>query len=63
VYFPEYEDTIDCPVLDRYALAPGATFAGPAIVLERESTTVVLPGDRAEVNPARHLIIHLGGPT
>ena len=29
---------------DRYALAPGATFNGPAIVEERESTLIVGPG-------------------
>ncbi len=32
------------PVYDRYRLALGATFTGPAIVEERESTVVVGPG-------------------
>ena len=33
----------DVPVYDRYRLGPGATFDGPAIVEERESTVVVGP--------------------
>ena len=31
----------DVPVYDRYALAPGASIEGPAIVEEREATTIV----------------------
>ena len=31
----------DVPVYDRYALAPGAVIEGPAIVEEREATTIV----------------------
>src|SRR5262249_40585564 len=38
-YFPEARGYVDTPVYDRYALTPGAAFAGPAIVEERESTT------------------------
>jgi N-methylhydantoinase A len=34
----------DCAVYDRYRLAPGAAFAGPALVEERESTCVIPPG-------------------
>ncbi|MCZ6729075.1 MAG: hydantoinase/oxoprolinase family protein, partial [SAR324 cluster bacterium] len=60
-YFQEFDDFIECQVIDRYALRPGDRFAGPAIVEERESTTIVLPGDSVEVRPARHLIITMGG--
>ena len=35
-----FEDT---PVYDRYALAAGATLQGPAIIEEREATTIVAP--------------------
>jgi N-methylhydantoinase A len=59
-YFQEFGDFIDCQVIDRYALRPGDRFAGPAIVEEREATTIVLPGDTVEVRPARHLIITMG---
>ena len=37
-------------IYDRTKLRPGASFAGPAIVTEFDSTTVVLPGYRAEVD-------------
>ena len=47
----------DTPVYDRYALAPGQTVAGPAIVEEREATTVIAPGDTVTVDAARNLRI------
>jgi N-methylhydantoinase A/oxoprolinase/acetone carboxylase beta subunit len=49
----------DTPVYDRYALTPGMELAGPAVVEERESTTVVAPGMRATVDPYLHLVVHL----
>ena len=44
MYFAESDGYVDCPIYDRYALPAGATFAGPAIVEEFDSTTVVHPG-------------------
>ena len=55
-YFPESGGYIDTPVYDRYALAPGAGFAGPAIVEERESTTIIGPGARVRVDAWRTLV-------
>jgi N-methylhydantoinase A/oxoprolinase/acetone carboxylase beta subunit len=46
-------------VFDRYALAPGAEVAGPAIVEERESTTVLPPGTTATVDDYASLIVTL----
>ncbi len=43
------------PVYDRYRLVVGDTIAGPAIIEERESTTVVWPGDRLAVDPFGNL--------
>jgi 5-oxoprolinase (ATP-hydrolysing)/N-methylhydantoinase A len=43
-------DFIETPVYDRYALREGMQIAGPAIVEEREATTVVAPGDRLTVD-------------
>ncbi|HEX5815687.1 MAG TPA: hydantoinase/oxoprolinase family protein, partial [Methylomirabilota bacterium] len=40
-WFPESGGWTDCAVYDRYALAPGARLEGPAIVEERESTSVL----------------------
>ncbi|MEP7199009.1 MAG: hydantoinase/oxoprolinase family protein, partial [Chloroflexota bacterium] len=49
-YFPEAHGFVPTRVYDRYHLAPGAAFAGPAIVEERESTVIVGPGARCRVD-------------
>ena len=49
-YFAELEDFAPTPVYDRYRLRAGMEFAGPAIVEERESTMVVMPGMRASAD-------------
>jgi N-methylhydantoinase A len=59
VYFPEWDEHRPVPVYDRYALGAGAAFDGPAIVEERESTTVIGPGARVEVDASRNLSIDL----
>jgi 5-oxoprolinase (ATP-hydrolysing) len=48
------------PVYDRYALAEGAVIPGPAIIEEREATTVVAPGDTLRVDVAGNLRIAIG---
>ncbi|MBO0706379.1 MAG: hydantoinase/oxoprolinase family protein, partial [Candidatus Dormibacteraeota bacterium] len=60
-YFPETAGYTACPVWDRYRLAPGAHVLGPAIVEERESTTVVPPGDELRVDGDGNLCITVGG--
>jgi N-methylhydantoinase A len=45
------------PIYDRTALRPGNRFAGPAIVTEFDSTTVVLPGYLAEVDRWSNILI------
>ena len=40
----------DTPVYDRYALPQGVEIAGPAIIEERESTTILAPGDAMTVD-------------
>jgi N-methylhydantoinase A len=57
VYFAEAGDYVDCPIYDRYALAGGATFPGPAVVEEFDSTTVVHPGYGLRVDEHGNLII------
>jgi N-methylhydantoinase A len=59
VYFPEWEEHRPVPVYDRYVLAPGSTFEGPAIVEERESTTVIGPGAHVEIDGTRNLSVVL----
>lgn len=46
-------------VYDRFKLAPGNRLIGPAIVVEFDSTTVVLPGYTATVDRFANLIITL----
>jgi N-methylhydantoinase A len=43
------------PVYDRYKLGSGATFMGPAIVEERESTVIVGPRGRVTIDELRNL--------
>jgi N-methylhydantoinase A len=45
------------PIYDRGRLAPGNRFAGPAIVTEFDSTTVVLPGYVAAVDRFSNILI------
>jgi N-methylhydantoinase A len=58
-WFPEAGGWIDCPVWDRYRLAAGTTLEGPAIVEERESTTVLPPGLAASVDEFANLLVTL----
>lgn len=60
-YFPEAGGFASTPVYDRRALQPGARIEGPAIVEERESTTVVRPGDVLGVDEFRNLRVRIGG--
>jgi N-methylhydantoinase A len=63
VYHPEYHDYHPTPVYDRYRLAPGVQFEGPAIVEERESTAVIGPRGRATIDEHRNLRVDLAVPT
>jgi N-methylhydantoinase A len=58
-YFEEAADFVETPVYDRYALAPGDAFDGPAIVEERESTAVIGPGARWRVDDGLALIVEM----
>ena len=44
-------------IYDRARLEPGAEIAGPAIVTEFDSTTVILPGHAATVDPNYNILI------
>ncbi len=56
-YFPERKDFIETSVYDRYALRPGETLKGPAIIEERESTVVVSPDSSCSVDRFGNVII------
>ncbi|MBI3968488.1 MAG: hydantoinase/oxoprolinase family protein, partial [Chloroflexi bacterium] len=61
-YRPAYFDDAwhDSAIYDRDRLAPGNRFAGPAIVEQFDSTTVVAPGQRVHVDGFGNLRLALG---
>ncbi|MBM4330899.1 MAG: hydantoinase/oxoprolinase family protein [Deltaproteobacteria bacterium] len=56
-YYPEEGEFVATKVYDRYSLAPGSTFPGPAIIEERESTTIVGFHSRFHIDEDLNLII------
>ena len=58
MYFPE-TGFAPCAVYSRYSLKPGMTVDGPAVVEEREYTTVIGPSGRATVDKYLNLIVDL----
>jgi N-methylhydantoinase A/oxoprolinase/acetone carboxylase beta subunit len=57
-YFPEHGFT-ETPVYDRYALSPGSSVEGPAIIEERESTAIIGVGGRCIVDDHLTLVIEM----
>jgi N-methylhydantoinase A len=49
----------DVPVLARSSLQPGMRIAGPAIIEEKTSTTVIYPGQRAAVDSYLNIEVEL----
>ena len=49
VYFLEEDRFLATRIYDRYALGPGFTGAGPAVVVEYGSSTLIGPGDTFQV--------------
>ncbi len=62
VYDGDAGDFVETPVYDRYRLAEGMSWAGPAIVEERESTLVIPAGSRARIDRFRNLIVDFSYP-
>jgi N-methylhydantoinase A len=56
-YFPEQKKFLDCPVYERYRLAPGTKLNGPAIFEERESTTIAGTGSEVFIDERYNLIV------
>jgi N-methylhydantoinase A len=48
-------------IYEREKLRPGDTFAGPALIAEYTSSTVLAPGARLAVDAFQNLIIHVDG--
>lgn len=58
-YFPESGGFVECPVYDRYRLGVGMALHGPALVEERESTAIILPGNVGRVDQLGNLLIEI----
>ena len=61
VYF-ESTGWVETPVYEREAIGGGGRLAGPAVVEQYDSTTVVYPGWRASVDRFGNLILGRGAP-
>jgi len=59
-FFPELGGYAETPVHRRHDLSPGQEIAGPAVIEERESTTVLPPGMRATVDGYGSLLAEAG---
>ena len=57
VFFPEAGGFVNCPVHDRYSLGYGDVIHGPAIIEERESTIVLIPGSSAVADKYSNIMV------
>ena len=62
MFFGEADRFVDCPVFDRGDLGPGVRLAGPAVVEQMDTTTVVHPGQVIVVDGWGNLLIAVGRP-
>jgi len=60
VYFAEARGFVPTPIYRRERLLSGHRIAGPAIVEQMDSTTVLLPGQHATVDDHANLLIETG---
>jgi len=61
VWFDENDDAVDTPIYNRDDLAAGVTVDGPAIIEQVDSTTVVPPGVKAEIDPWLNIRMQISG--
>ena len=50
---------VDCDIYERLGLEVGSVVTGPALVVDPDSTTLILPGDTANVDKSGHLLIEI----
>jgi N-methylhydantoinase A len=58
VYIGNAGGWLDAKIFQRDGLAPGLSGAGPAVIEEYGSTTLVWPGDRFEIGELHEITIH-----
>lgn len=57
VWLPEAGAFVECPVYNREHLGPGHVIEGPAIVEQMDATTLILPGQKGEVDPYLSILV------
>ena len=60
IYFENADAPLTARIVWRPGLPPGTEIAGPAVIEEPNSTTLLFPGDVARVDPHGHLIVSVG---
>jgi N-methylhydantoinase A len=60
VFLHDAAQAVDCPVYERATLGAGAEIAGPAVIQETATTTLLWPGDACRVAPTGEMIISVG---
>jgi N-methylhydantoinase A len=59
MYIPEASEFQPGAIYDRYALRPGDTVLGPAVIEERESSLVLFPGSTGHVDEQLNMVVTL----
>jgi N-methylhydantoinase A len=54
------EGTLETPVYERSGLDPGACLIGPALIVQSDCTTLIHPGQKAQVDGFGNLIVTTG---
>ncbi|MDT2009954.1 hydantoinase/oxoprolinase family protein [Rhodococcus opacus] len=62
LFLPEVGDYTDVTVYDRAKLRAGNELAGPALIEQFDTTTLVLPGEHARVDATGNILTDFGGP-
>ena len=58
-YFSSLGDKVECDVFDRAKLSPGSVLPAPCIVEQLDSTIVIGPDDRAQVDESGNIVVVL----
>jgi N-methylhydantoinase A len=61
VYFTDPAKPVACPIYDRTDLGAGCRIAGPTLIQEHGTTTVLFAGDSLVMAPSGEMIITVGG--
>jgi len=56
-FFGDAGGYVDTPVYDRLSLSTGVTVAGPAILDQDDTTTIVYPGQVARIHDSNSIIV------